>query len=177
MYGPLVRLYAEVALWKVERRFFFYIPRRAKDPRGSTKARVAGRQSAWKGVIRDAGVPIKTHGSKSSPASATPRDRESVRGAVEKREGGGERRDPRFISAVIHLRGTFHRSRASETNYTRNWSCPVSKKRVFSISFRLRWSALSETPRSVHPKCPFPSGWRNVWNTTIRAQIKEKDMK
>lgn len=91
----IVHPYAEVALWKVERRFFFcYILRRAKDPRVSTKARVAGRQSAWKEAVCDAGAPIKTCGSKSSPASATPRDRESVRDVVkEGGKGGGRRRE------------------------------------------------------------------------------------
>jgi len=74
LYSALVRGSRVVEGWI----FFFCILRKIKSPRGSTKARVAGRQSAWKGVVRDAGAPIKTRGSKSSPASATPRDRESV---------------------------------------------------------------------------------------------------
>jgi len=158
----IVRPYAEVALWKVERRFFFfcYILRRTKDPRVSTKARVTVGRAHEKELYAMLGLQLKRaaanhrqhprrHAIERAWKMRWKKEKEEEEEEEEEEEIEEGRRDPQCISAIIHLRGTFQRDRASEANYTRNWSCPVSKERAFSISFRLRRSALSRVPRSV----------------------------
>lgn len=97
--------------------FYILYYTESKDPRDSARKREWPVGKAYeKKRIHMIGGPIKTRGSKSSPAYPR-RDRERERKAVLRGKQKEREKRPRAYYAIIHLRGTFH-GRASESNYT-----------------------------------------------------------